>query len=127
MGCGPREVIVEFVAAGKKGFKVDKVLQPLFLMEIVDECKVTGGIPQRGQILQEGNLHMRIVQHHVWMPGETRLFLDKKRVYVVSFLFLFLQGNSKRNVGGAKADTDQIMYLHSDILRIKKMWNRMLR
>ena len=55
---------------------------------------------------------MRVIQHHVRVPGKTWLFLNKECVYVASFFFLFFQGNGERNVGRAETNTDQIMNLH---------------
>ena len=59
---------------------------------------------------------MRVIQHHVGMPGKTWLFLDKERVYIEPMRLFFLQRNGKRNIGRAEANTDQVMNLRNSIL-----------
>ncbi len=107
---GPAQVVVELVAAGVEALEVDEVLQPALLVQVVEEGEAALRVAQRGEILEEGDLHVRMVQQHVRMPREGRLALDEEglRRAAVGGAVLF-ERDGQPHVGGAEADTDQVM------------------
>jgi hypothetical protein len=105
----PREVVVELVPAGEEALQVDEIGQPAFFMQVVDEGEATGRVAQRGQVLHEGDLHVRVVQQHVRVPGEARLLLDEQRVERPGRVALLLERDGQGDVGRAEPDPDQIM------------------
>jgi len=126
LGRGPGEVVVELVAAGEEGLQVDEVLQPVLLMQVVQEGEAAGRVAQRRQVLQEGDLHVRLVQQHVLVPDETGLALHEQRVQrpvLRAALAAFLQRDGQGDVGRAEADADQVMEVHG-CLRIGELRGR---
>ena len=112
LGGSPGQVVVELVAAGEEGLEVDEVLQPALFVQVVDEGEAAGGIAQRGQVLEEGHLHVGLLQQHVPVPGEARLLFDEDGVHGPRGGFALLEGDGQGNVGGAEADADQRVGLH---------------
>ena len=108
----PGQVVVELVAAGEERLQVDEVLQSAFGMQVVQKGVVAGRRARGDQILEEGDLHMGVVEHHVRVPGEGGLTFDEEGISRLPPLVLLFEGDGQGDVGGAEADTDQVVNTH---------------
>lgn len=77
LGRGPLEVVVELDPQRKEVLVVDEVDQPVLALQIAEEAELAGRVPERHQVLEEGDLHGGVVDQHAAVPAEARLLLEE--------------------------------------------------
>ena len=112
----PAKVVLELDTSGKEGVEVDEVNQPVMFGKVVKESELRLGIPQRGKILEEGNLHLCAGEEHASMPGERGLLLKEEntrgaalRANLTASGQLVMHGDSNGQASGAEANAKEIM------------------
>lgn len=70
----------------------------------VDEGEAAGRVAQRGQVLQERDLHVRVVEQHVLVPGEAGLLFDEHGIEAPALLPVLIQYRAA--IVNAFADTE---------------------
>lgn len=79
-GGRPLEVVVELDAEREEGLLVEEVHQPALLAQVAQKAEVTGRIAHGDQVLQERDLHGRVVDQHAAVPAEARLPFQEEGV-----------------------------------------------
>ncbi|MNC36209.1 hypothetical protein D3C75_847190 [compost metagenome] len=107
---GPAQVVVVLEAAGVEGAEVDEVGQALLLVQVVDEAVGAGGVAQRHQVLEEGNLQFALGRQGVAVPAIVVLLVDEQGIEGVAVGFgKFFQSDGQGQVGRAEAHADQVL------------------
>ena len=107
---GPLEVVVELDAQREQRLVVDEVGQPAALVQVVDEAEVAGRVALGDQILQERDLHRRVVEQHPPVPAEPGLALEEADAQGPGGVGrgLLGRGDGEPEVGGPEADAQDV-------------------
>lgn len=109
----PFQVIAEFKPRNLIETRVEKLQQSAMLMQIGHKRESIGGIGQRDQILEQGNLQPRAWNHHAVMPGERRFLLEENALDVM----LTMQERGHAEIGWPAADADAVIF--HDVLALE--------
>ena len=108
----PSQVVLVFDPCGQEGAQVGELDQTTILVQVVEECEVRPRVSQAGQILNEGDLHLRPGQEHACVPGKARLLLQKQDLGHMADsagLERVVKRNCNGQAGGTKADADEVV------------------
>lgn len=76
-GGAPAHVGFVFEAAGEEGADVAELGEALVAVEVVDEGEFGTRVAEGGQVLEEGDLHLRPGNLHTGVPSEVGLTLEE--------------------------------------------------
>ena len=110
----PPQVVLELGARRKEGVEVGEVDQPVVLVQVVEEGEVGARVPQRGEVLDKGNLHVGAGQEHTSVPGKVGLLLKEENLGLLSDgtgLHGVVERDGNRHAGRAEANADKVVDL----------------
>ena len=110
--CGrPLQIVLELHPGGEEGLVVDEIDEAAALVQVGEEGVATTGVPKRDQVLGEGDLHGRTVEHHALMPAERLLLLEEAGTDPVgrrAVGVVLLDRDREREVRRPEPDPDQV-------------------
>lgn len=118
LGSGPFEVVVVLDPQRVERLVVDEVDQPALGVQVGQETEPAGGVAQRHQVLEERDLHCRVVQQHAPVPAEALLSFEEDRAHRPFRLVrsgcsgLFGQGDGQGQVGRPEPHSDDVVNRH---------------
>ena len=110
---GPLQVVVELHPQREEGLVVHEVRQPSLLVQVADEAAVARGIARRHEILQERDLHRRVLEQHAAVPAERLLALEEHgldHVVGARLTIVLVDREREREIGRPEADADHVVH-----------------
>lgn len=112
LGRGPLEVLVELDPQREEVLVVDEVDQAALALQEAEEGVLAARVPERHQVLEEGDLHGRVVDEHAAVPAEAGLLLEEVSgdgLLPSDARIVLAQRDRHGHVRRPEADTDQIV------------------
>ncbi len=109
---GPLEVVVELHAQREEVLVVDEVDQPPLALQVTEEAELAGRIPERHQVLEEGDLHGCVVDEHAAVPAESRLLLEEvstDRLLGATACVVLTDRDGHGHIGRPEADANEVV------------------
>jgi len=107
----PAQVVLILSASRRKSIEINEIQQTVILVQVVEEREVRPRIAQRGQVLDERDLHLGARQQHAGVPIELGLLLEEEHVGLGGKLALLesvVQRAGDGDAGGTEADAEEV-------------------
>lgn len=100
------QIVLELEPGGEERLMIDKIDEPIVLVEVGEEAVTAGRIAEGDQILGKRNLHRRAFEKHPGMPREVGTTFEETRVDLVAGrgFVVFLDRDGQRQIRGSETD-----------------------